>query len=202
VKRISIIFLCLVLIFIASGCSSIESPNSVMAKYLESIKKADIITATNYLSKSDNRTDPISNSDKTNDLMLKALFSKITYETPSLDRKENDKATVKVKVTAPDMTRIMGTVISQAFGMAFATAFSEGKDSKNTDTFMNQLIINSVNDPNCPMTTVEAQIEFIKEDNQWKILSSDENLTKLGDAITGNMITAFSGLASKFGSSK
>lgn len=202
-KKVYIVILSIFMLFL-TGCSTAESPDKVLSKYLESMKKTDYTTAVTYLSKNNDQSDSLitGKGDESGEAIMKSLMSKITYETPVLGKKEKEAATVKVKITSPDMTRITGSVMSQAIGVAFASAFSQNANKTDTNTYMNQLFINSINDPNCPMTTTDATINFIKEDNQWKIQNNKENSTALVNALTGNMETAFSGISKSMGSDK
>lgn len=166
------------------GCSSAPPPSKVVENFFKALQENNYQEIGKYIEGDTDKIGKFNNEDE--EKLTKAITSKLKYEIVSTENKGNE-ATVKVKVTAPDLLKITSKTISELMGIAFATAFSDDSQQLDMEKLTQQYFLNSVSDPNAPMVTTEVDIKLIKKDNAWYIQANDDLL----NAITGNMAKAF-----------
>lgn len=166
------------------GCSSTPPPSKVVENFFKALQENNYQEIGKYIEGDTDKIGKFNNEDE--EKLTKAITSKLKYEIVSTENKGNE-ATVKVKVTAPDLLKITSKTISELMGIAFATAFSDDSQQLDMEKLTQQYFLNSVSDPNAPMVTTEVDIKLIKKDNAWYIQANDDLL----NAITGNMAKAF-----------
>lgn len=178
------IFLIILISISLTGCFG-PSPDESVKGYFDALKKQDITAATAYIKDGNENFADNQQQEK----IIKSIFSKLSYEVISTT-KNGDTATVKTKVTAPDLVKITGKAISELMPQLFALAFSNDSNvDAQVNNLMEQYFINSINDPKMPMTTTEVDIKLVKdqEKKSWLIEPNES----LANAITGNIISAF-----------
>lgn len=166
------------------GCSSAPPPSKVVENFFKALQENNYQEIGKYIEGDTDKIGKFNNEDE--EKLTKAITSKLKYEIVSTENKGNE-ATVKVKVTAPDLLKITSKTISELMGIAFATAFSDDSQQLDMEKLTQQYFLNSVSDPNAPMVTTEVDIKLVKKDNAWYIQANDDLL----NAITGNMAKAF-----------
>lgn len=187
-------FVLIVFMVGAVGCDLVaSSPEKTVNNYLAAVKKMDFDAASKYVKQTDTSTSVFNNQDDPEaEQMMRAMFSKMSHKTLS-SKITGNTAQVVTSITSLDMLRITSSVMGDLLPMAFASAFSEGSDSDNTDQIAQQMFMSALSDPNAPMTTEQVSINLIKENGKWLILA-DSSLT---NALTGNLgklAEAFNGL--------
>lgn len=173
----------IILMMGTAGCDLFASPDKTVNSFLTAVEKTDFETASQYVKQTDTTK---AQFDKANnpegEKIIQAVFSKVSHKTLSSTKTQNT-AQVVTSITSLDMYRISTSVMSDLIPMAFASAFSEGTNSDNTDQMVEQMFMNALGDPNAPMTTQQVTINLIKENGKWLIVWDDS----LTNALTGNL---------------
>ncbi|WP_026896272.1 DUF4878 domain-containing protein [Clostridiisalibacter paucivorans] len=190
-KRLLFLILASLLVLTIGACSEESRPNTpehTVEAFLSSYKKGDIVKSVEYLeNKTNNGIEQMRKSfmenknSKSNQAFLKA-FSKIQYKIIDSEIKE-DSAVVNTKIIAPDLAKILGQLMKEAFQVNIS------KDSINSrendiDEMIEDKFLEKVSSDDILMFTNTIKIKLIKKDNVWLIKNSNE----LERAITGNLV--------------
>ena len=185
--RKTVLALLMIMLFIpmmVTGCKS-ETPTDVVNTYFSSIKKSDSKEAqkliedtisdeilneeTGTTSTKEENTDTSKKEDSEKlDESLKMYLSKIDAKVLS-EKVNEDKATVKVEIKAPNYSDLLLAVMEESIADTF-----NGKEVKQSDVEKNleEKIKSS------KAETRSGQINLTKKDNEWKI-KSDEDIANL-----------------------
>lgn len=170
-----------------TGCAKkVMSPETVVKTYFSELKTGETTKAADLVIAMDSGTSSDSSSSATaeSDSLYKAMFSKIDAETEGKAKINGNTATVKVKITAPDMKKIMTNEISKMFSDALANAFSSSStSSEDTNTQMAVDVTKELSQPDVALTSTEMDVQLKKQNGQWKIESSKN----FEDAVTGGL---------------
>lgn len=176
-----------IIVFFLVGCTA--KPDITVKNFFDSLKKTDVEKASQYLSTNTSITKGGLKFDKTEyEKLAKEVFSKLSYQIVS-SNSNGDTAVVKTKVTAPDLNRISGEMITELYPTLFNRA---AKGEQITKEKINQLVeqyySKKLNENNVPMTTNEVDIKMVKnkQKNIW-LINPDENIA---NAMTGNLFKA------------
>ena len=183
----TVLALLMIMLFIPmmlTGCKS-ETPTDVVNTYFSSIKKSDSKEAQKLIEDTisdeilNEETGTTSTQDETSetskkedgqklDESLKMYLSKIDAKVLS-EKVNEDKATVKVEIKAPNYSNLLLAVMEESIADTF-----NGKEVKQAEVEKNleEKIKSS------KAETRSGQINLTKKDNEWKI-KSDENITNL-----------------------
>lgn len=168
-------------LFVLTGCGT-PNPEDSVKKMFESMKKADFKTAAQYLK---NDKDVIKSENPAQEKALVDMVSRLDYEIVS-SSVNGDKATVKTKVTAPNMPVIVGKIMGELLPQLFASAFS-GMDEKVSEDMFNDTLEKKLAEKDVPMTTTEVDLNLVLENDKWLVVGDDN----VANAITGNLVKAF-----------
>lgn len=181
---LALLMIMLFILMMLTGCKS-ETPTDVVNTYFSSIKKSDSKEAQKLIEDTisdeilNEETGTTSTQDETSetskkedgqklDESLKMYLSKIDAKVLS-EKVNEDKATVKVEIKAPNYSNLLLAVMEESIADTF-----NGKEVKQADVEKNleEKIKSS------KAETRSGQINLTKKDNEWKI-KSDENITNL-----------------------
>lgn len=183
----TILALLMIMLFIPmmmTGCKS-ETPTDVVNTYFSSIKKSDSKEAQKLIedtisgeilneetgttsTKEENTDTPKKEDSQKLDESLKMYLSKIDAKVLS-EKVNEDKATVKVEIKAPNYSNLLLAVMEESIAETF-----NGKEVKQADVEKN--LEDKIKSSKAE--TRSGQINLTKKDNEWKI-KSDEDITKL-----------------------
>lgn len=184
VSRVLVMAVCLSMAIMMSGCTA--SPEKTAERFLDAVRSLDATEAAKYVLDADNSdlVDRFSPERLERAKFLKPVFGRITYQLqkPSVS---SGVATVPVRITCVDVPRVMGGVATQAISAAFASSF--GGESQDMDIYVEQLLVNAVNDPSAPMTTVDTVLPLRKVHGRWLLAFDDESADAFLNAVTGNL---------------
>jgi hypothetical protein len=181
-KRISIL-LCFILSFVFVGCSQVKPEDSIKG-YFEALKKQDIQAAQSFMQ---NQNEAFV-GDAEQEKILNLIFSNLNYEVISSTIDE-DKAVVKLKVTACDLATVTGNMIKDLMGQLISMALSGEQDLEaKSAQLREEYFTKALNDPQTPLITSEIDINLVMDSSskKWLIVGDDN----LANAITGNFVTA------------
>lgn len=187
-------FMLLLLLFTFStsliACAA--PPDKTVNSFFTSLQKGDIKNATTYLVSSTSNKNTFTYNSPEQEKIIQQIFSKLKCEIVS-SSVEGNTATVKTKVTAPDLTRITTKMISELLPALFVQALSGDNAQQDNDKLFEQYFINSISDPNVSLTTSEIDIKLIKDKNKktW-LIQPDDNLS---NAMTGNFEKAINSIS-------
>ena len=126
-----------------------------------------------------------------------AIFQKLEALLENKAQINGDKASIKVKITAPDMKKIMGDVVAAAFSQALASAFSSsGVDSADMTAEMTNEMKSDLAKPDVALVSTEMNLQLVKKNGRWLVEVTD-NLT---DAMTGGLFSFGKDLSAAFDS--
>lgn len=185
--RKTVLALLMIMLFIpmmVTGCKS-ETPTDVVNTYFSSIKKSDSKEAQKLIedtisdeilneetgttsTKEENTDTSKKEGSEKLDESLKMYLSKIDAKVLS-EKVNEDKATVKVEIKAPNYSDLLLAVMEESIADTF-----NGKEVKQSDVEKNleEKIKSS------KAETRSGQINLTKKDNEWKI-KSDEDIANL-----------------------
>ncbi len=186
---VKVIILCLIFTLTASlaSCTSESgSPDKSVSGFFDAIKESDMNTASKYLSSAG---DSFTYDDEQQEKIMKNIFSKLDYEI-ILTEKDGETATVNVKITSPDLVKIVSEMISELMPQLFEMALSGNENAdQNSEELIEQYFDNSLSSPDVPLTSsdVEIKLSYSKDKKSW-LIDPDDNMI---NAMTGNAAQAF-----------
>lgn len=186
-RRVSkILVLILVSVLLLSGCST-TPPDQIVTKFFDALKSLNVEEMTTYVVEGSTEfTSELQPEDQVGVDMLKTVFGKMTYTIGKVTV-NGDTASVPVSVTCVDMANVFGDALSKAFGMAFATAFSEETSEDDIQVMFEEMLINALKDPDAPMTTQDVTLTMQKVQGKWLIAFDDQSSKDFTNAITGGL---------------
>ncbi len=184
------LFLCTIMVSISMimvGCAK-ETPTDVVNTYFSTLKKSSssdiqklvestiekdaITTGTNDSLNDEKTSDNSSKSNKKSnekiDKSLKMYLSKVDAKVLS-EKVSNDKATVKVKVKAPNYSNLLLEVMEESIANTL-----NGKDVSKSQ--VEKCLEEKIASSNAE--TRKGEINLVKKDNKWTI-KSDDDITNL-----------------------
>lgn len=197
-------FVCGILILgliLCSGCSLIQqqSPESVLKNYFTAVKKQDADTVTKLTISDSSSSSSKSSSSSSSSDYVKQLCNKLDATLEENAKISGDTATIKTKITAPDMKKIMSNIITSAFSTAFKDALnSSSTSSEDYTSKMNKQLTDELSKKDVSLTTTEINVQLAKVDGQWKVKVTDN----LADAISGGLYSYSKSVSNAFSSSK
>ena len=172
---------------LVTGCAKkVMSPEKVIQTYFSELKAGEVTKAADLVIAMDSGTSSDSSSSSTaeSDTMYKAMFSKIDAKAEGKAKISGNTASVKVKITAPDMKKIMTNEISKMFSEALSNAFSDSStSSEDTNSQMTADVTKELSQADVALTSTEMDVQLKKQNGQWKI----EGTKNFEDAVTGGL---------------
>ena len=185
-KRVFAVFVVFVLSLSCVACSGkkVESPETTVSNYLDSLHNLEFDNAKKYVDVL-GATDFEEGSDE--EVFINNIMSSLDYTIIS-STENGDKATVKVNIKNIDMASVMSDVFSQLFSLSFSDLSEEEQDNK-----VNDITLSSIEKNKTILVENEVDINLEKTETGWIIISDN----KLSDAITGGLMS----FSNDFGSS-
>ncbi|HBV95844.1 MAG: hypothetical protein JL50_04290 [Peptococcaceae bacterium BICA1-7] len=171
---------------VLAGCGG-PSPEVVVSEFTAALKAGDWEKAATYMENQDKSAFQKDIKDEKGEKFARQILSKAAFELGKAEVSGN-QAKVGVKVTAVDMVRVAAKTMSELMPIAIAAAFSEDGDQKDMEAMAEQYFMNSISDPQAPMTVTDTAINLVKTGDGWKVSASNEEFF---NAMTGNMEKAF-----------
>lgn len=170
-KRLSVILLVMISTVSLYGCGG-KTPTNVVNEYFQKVQKGDtdVKKLFDMAEDSEKGKEQSVKNDNFSEETQKKLLEKIkgmTYKVNS-ETIDGDNAKVNVTVKGMDLNVVLGKTIKEAFGLAFAQAFSGTKmsDEENNAQF-NELFNKYLGEVTYSDRTLD--VELTKVDKQWKI---------------------------------
>lgn len=136
----------------------------------EEIKQyINIDDAENNVTEEDASTDIMDDNE-----MAKAMMKNLNYEVVSTDTKINN-CTVKLNVSNKNFKTAIQNYISQAFALAFTSAFG-GMTEEEMNAKMEEYFIEQFNSEDLETVTNELTLDVKKENGKWNINCDKEQL--------------------------
>ena len=168
----------LLILFTLAGCSgsSTQSPQKVVASFLDTCQKGDLEAAQKYTVGQD--TDFLNENNPGTPAFVEEMLSKLTYGNIS-ESIDGEVAHVNLEITNVNMVVLMSSLLSEMIGLAFS-----GDSSEDYDAVMEKRISEMINSSDAVKITTKVDVELTKVDSQWKIDPNDE----LINAMFGGML--------------
>ncbi len=186
-KKITLILISTLLVFILAACSSAVTPKEVVEKGITSIKELNLIQIQKYFNTDEisDENDILGEDFEVENMEIFALMTKnISYEV--IDEKiDGDEATVKAKITNINMTVIMGEYITQALALAFSQIGQTDVDEDEIQKQMEDLLVDLLSKEDNEMITTEVDVKLNKVDEDWKIDLNDDLVNALFGGLSG-----------------
>lgn len=186
-KKITLILISTLLVFILAACSSAVTPKEVVEKGITSIKELNLIQIQKYFNTDEisDENDILGEDFEVENMEIFALMTKnISYEV--IDEKiDGDEATVKAKITNINMTVIMGEYITQALALAFSQIGQTDVDEDEIQKQMEDLLVDLLSKEDNEMITTEVDVKLNKVDKDWKIDLNDDLVNALFGGLSG-----------------
>ncbi|MCY6957737.1 DUF4878 domain-containing protein [Clostridium brassicae] len=174
--------------------SKSSKPQESVKAYFDCLKKQDTKKAATYIressdeAKSTNKNNKPKFENKYEEEVMKEFTSKLKYEVIST-KVDGNSAKVRVKITAPNLSKITANIIGDLLPTIFSQAISGKQDDKKIESMTMERLLNSLKDSEVSMSTSEIDIELLKdkEKKMWLIVGNDE----LFNALTGDLGKVF-----------
>lgn len=200
-KRMTSVFLAILLAFGVSGCGAAEAkPEDTVNSFLVAAQSLDFEKMATYMSAAD--TDALSelhSADETEQYFmdyLKDAAAKMTYTIQSSEM-NGDAAAVTVDFKYIDSTPVLTAVIGEVFTKAFASVFS---GTELTDEQMNAMFAEALAGQQRTMEDAYVEstvtIDCAKVDGVWVIDSLDDDFANV---IMANFVKASEEISNSFG---
>ena len=173
------IVLSLVILLVLSACTVVgglatpPNPNETITAFFAHVNAGEFNEADQLLSD----TPPISLKEIEAD--HSGIFDHLDYQFVS-ETLEDNRAYLRVNVSALDFTRLMETVISEALFWVFVEMTEE-----ELYALVNELLIEKMSAENAPVVTNEVTIVLELRNNAWQIVPDDA----LFDGVTGGVLS-------------
>lgn len=171
---------------VMAGCGG-PAPEVVVSEFTAALKAGDWEKAATYVENKDKAAFQKDIKDEKGERFARLILSKAAFEVGKAEV-SGSQAKVNVKVTAVDMVRVAAKTMSELIPMAIVAAFSQDGDQKDMEAMAEQYFVNSISDPQAPMTATDTAINLVKTRDGWKVSASNEEFF---NAMTGNMGKAF-----------
>lgn len=162
-------------ITLLAGCGTKEAngkPEETVKNFLDAFIEGDMKTANTYLLDAEDVMDDTSEKEED------SYFSKISYELVDGAEIDGDNATVKTKITSPDMEQAMSL-----FFEAMMASVVNGEEEM-TEEQMQSKFDELLDSDEVGKITNEVDVKLQKQDGKWLIDADVEFM----NAVTGNMI--------------
>lgn len=185
----SVILAAALCISVFAGCGTkVTPPEDVVKSYFSAVKNYDQskITAFSSSSSASLTASSSSNSAEGNDI-TKLIFKKMDGTVEGKAQISGDNATVKVKISAPDMKQIIGDAYKTALKDALNSAFSASSlSSSEISSKFNNDVKDELSKSNVTLKATEMNVQLVKKGDKWLVKSTSE----LADAMSGGMVDA------------
>ena len=151
-------------------------------------KNLDFEAAQKYVNV-DDITSSDGDSSVGSEVVMGAIFDKLSYEIISSEKIDSNTVTVKTKITATDMKPVLAEYMTEALAYAFSNAFAS---PQLTEEELNQkyeeILVECATKPDLATVTNEVDVTVVKtESNDWKIEADDAFV----NAVLGGLVEAF-----------
>lgn len=182
-KRSLIVLFTLAFAVSITACGKkLGKPDSSVSSFFDALKKADIKTASKFV-ESGKLDEDFKFDDAQQEKIVKLIYSNLNYEILS-SNVDKDTATVKVKLTSPDLKDIMEKVISEVMQAALATSTTgTAPNQADLEKMMMDKLTAAVNDPSAKKITKEYELALVpnSEKKAWALKDNEtlENAVKM-----------------------
>lgn len=173
-KKLTLIFLSLLVIVGLSGCAATKTPDEVVTSGLDGVEKLDTDALEKYFD------EPLFTDimdDETINENTHLFTEHLNYETLGSETNETN-AKVKTEITNIDMEPVLLEFFQRAFAFAFDDISEEEFQAKQEEILID---IMERDDVETITSTIDIELENI--DDQWTIIVNDE----LKNALFGNI---------------
>ena len=182
-KYINLLFLFIFLIspLCMGGCTN-DSPEGTVKSYFAALKNKDFEAANEYVvDKPENKLTFTADDEKK---FMEQIVSKTGYHITDSNINVN-KAIVKTKVTAPDLSIIINKMANNLLPDLFAKAANGTIAQEDINTKILNYVTTELSSPGVKYVDNNVEINLSKDTSTKKWLI--ENDVNLGNAITGNL---------------
>ena len=160
----------------------VEKPENVVNEYFTAVKNGNV-EEVNKLTEGKTEEKDKDVSEKEIEL-AKKVFNHISVDVIGDAKVDGETATVKAKVTAPDMKKVFELVMADAI-QKFMKASFEGKkmSDEESDKLVEESFIKQFENKDLAKVTSEVDLNLVKKDNSW-VIKEDEVLE---NAISGGL---------------
>lgn len=180
-KRLITLFLLLVFVSTFIGCG--PKPDVTVTNFFNAIKQGDLQKAAALVKSDEQSKDELKFDDPSQEKVVKSIFSKVDY-TIGKSVVNGNNATIDVKVTSVDLTKVYAKMIPDLLGKYMTQAMSGEKvdEAKQNQEIMDYLV-NAINDASAEKFSSDLQVKLVKDKKGWVIEPADD----LFNAIIGNL---------------
>lgn len=180
-KKIVTLLMLLIFTWTFVGCG--PKPDATVTNFFTSIKQGDLQKAATFMKSDANSKNELKFDDASQEKVIKSLFAKVDYQMGKAVVNGNT-ATVDVKVTSVDITKVYAKMIQDLLGKYMSQAMSGEKvDEQKQNAEIMDYLVNAINDANAEKLNSDVQVKLVKDKSGWLIDPSED----LFNAITGNL---------------
>lgn len=166
-----------------TGANKQVSPKEITQEYFTDLQKGDLEQA-RALSEDPSFGGRMTEKDAKDPGMKQAknITSHMKADVGA-EQVNGDNATVDVKLTALDMTKIMGDTVRGLIGDALSSALTDQKGQDDSDKKAEAHLEQAIQDPNAPTVTSDIQVKLVQTKDGWRVSKDNGQLVQ---AMFGN----------------
>lgn len=190
-KKISIIFLSVILVLTVGACSSTPSPTKVVDAFFKELMKDPFATYNDDLNLGNSSEEEIALYNQFSEMLKKQTY---TLDNEKID---GEKATVDVHMKTYDYTKSFGNAIADYFGQAISAAFS-GADEETLNKMLYKIWTEKlVEDAENGLTkSFDYTVKLNKTDGKWVMEDLSKNEAFV-DGFIGGLLSALEQLGNE-----
>ena len=148
-----------------------SAPKKSLDSLLTNLKAGDFEKAQQYLSgEMDLSTDDLEGEAQ------KLLFEKLEWKIDKVSENDDNTATIEVEITTKDFQTVVNNYMQKALEAVKGAITGGGNTESFSSEDFEKYFIEELKNEDIKTTTINATINAVKEDKEWKIVS-DEDLT-------------------------
>lgn len=167
---------------------SLSKPEESISKFFYSIKTGDLITAAQYLDKSDKSFNvDLKFNSQTQEKIIKEVFARTDYKIISSSYRSN-KAEVLIEITSPDLLSIYNEMNAKLMKPIIDKYLNgnekEKAEAKNEGKKLGmKYLMDVLNSGSYPKTTNKVKLKLMKTGDKWILIMNEDFIY----ALTGRM---------------
>ncbi len=188
IKRLTALFLVLILAFTMTGCREVEKAENSVNNMFKAFKALDFEEAKKYI----DVTGIVPSQPKeglTDDttMFMENLFDRLDYKIISSEKIDSKNVHVKTEITAVDMKSLLIEYFPDTVEYMFSVAFAYPQPTEEEiDAKLEEMFIDKISETELSTVTTEVIIQVYKDGGDWKIQPDDDFV----DAVFGKLQAA------------
>lgn len=151
-----------------------SAPKKSLDALLTNLKAGDFEKAQEYISGNLSLS-----TDNLDQETQKLLFNKLQWEIDKVTENDNNTAIIEVEITTKDFQTIINNYMQKALEAVRGTITGNESNETFSSEDFEKYLIEELQNEEIQTTTINAKVNAIKEDKEWKIVSDEDLINAL-----------------------